>query len=93
MNWWMLPVIIVLIIVTLTISQKAKIYIIRKLVSTQILNQVGLSEDWIIQGYNLFYAFVLVPIFLMAFALFTGQSLEYSLIYSIVVYGSSFLML
>jgi ABC-type iron transport system FetAB permease component len=93
MNWWMLPVIIILIIVTLTISQKAKLHIIRKLVSTQILNQVGLSEDWIIQSYNLFYAFILVPIFLMAVALFTGQPLEYSLIYSIVVYGSSFLML
>jgi ABC-type iron transport system FetAB permease component len=93
MNWWMLPVIIILIIVTLTISQKAKLHIIRKLVSTQILHQVGVSEEWIIQGYNLLYSFVLVPIFLMAFALFTNQPLEYSLIYSIVVYGSSFLML
>ena len=89
----MLPVIIILIIVTLTISQKAKLHIIRKLVSTQILHQVGVSEEWIIQGYNLLYSFVLVPIFLMAFALFTNQPLEYSLIYSIVVYGSSFLML
>jgi ABC-type iron transport system FetAB permease component len=93
MNWWMLPVMIIFIIITLTISQKAKLYIIKKIVITQILKQVGISEDWVIQGYNLFYAFVLVPIFLMAFALFTNQPLEYSLIYSIVVYGSSFLML
>lgn len=93
MNWWMLPVIIVFIGAIYIFSQKAKLHILRKIVSSQILKQVGLSEEWIIQGYNAVYAFVLVPVFLMAVALFTGAPLEYSLLFSIVVYGSSFLML
>jgi hypothetical protein len=93
MNWWMLIVMVLLSVVTFIVSQKARIYILQKIVRTKILSQVSISEEWVIQGFNLFYAFVLVPIFLMAFALFTNQPLEYSLIYSIIIYGSSFLML
>ena len=89
----MLLAMAILITTTFIASQKAKIYIVQRIVVTKILSQISLSEEWIIQGYNLFYAFVIIPIFLMAFSLFTNQPLEYSLIYSIIIYASSFVLL
>jgi hypothetical protein len=93
MNWWLAPVIIVLIIVVSIINHKAKRYILMEMVKNNILNQIGRSDEIIIQGYNLFYAFIVVPILLMAFALMTGTSYNYNILFSVIVFTSSFMML
>jgi hypothetical protein len=93
MNWWLAPVIIVLIIVVSIINHKAKRYILMEMVKNNILNQIGRSDEIIIQGYNLFYAFIVIPILLMAFALMTGTSYNYNILFSVIVFTSSFMML
>jgi hypothetical protein len=93
MNWWLAPVIIVLIIVVSIINHKAKRYILMEMVKNNILNQISRSDEIIIQGYNLFYAFIVIPILLMAFALMTGTSYNYNILFSVIVFTSSFMML
>jgi hypothetical protein len=93
MNWIMLPVVIALLAVIYALNQKSKKYLLMKMVQSKILHQMEYSEVAIIQGYNLVYAFIVVPILLMAIALLTGDAYTYNLTFSIVVYISTFLFL
>lgn len=93
MRWILLPVILALLIVVFLLSQKIKRYLLMKIVQSQILQQFAYSEDVVIQVSNLGYAFVIIPVLLMAFSLFMGQPYTYSLTVSVVVYISSFMLL
>jgi hypothetical protein len=93
MNWIMLPVVIALLAVIYALNQKSKKYLLMKMVQSKILHQMEYSEIVIIQGYNLAYAFIVIPILLMAVALLTGNLYTYNLTFSIVVYISTFLFL
>ena len=93
MNWWLVPVIVVFVIGLYSLSQKAKTYVLMQIVKNQILKDLGGTEEWIIQGYNILYAFIAVPILFMAVSLFTGTPYEYRLLYSIVFYASTFMIL
>jgi hypothetical protein len=93
MNWWLLPVIIVFLIVLYTISEKAKTYLLMQMVKNQILKDVGVAEDLIIQSYNLLYSFVIIPILFMAVSLLMGTPYEYSFLYSVIFYASTFILL
>lgn len=93
MNWVMLPVIIVLFVVLYTLNEKSKRYLLMKIVQRTILNKIPYSENFIIQGYNVAYSFIIVPILLMAIALLLGTTYNYSFIVSVVVYLSTFMML
>jgi hypothetical protein len=93
MNWIVLPVIITLLIVVYSLNQKSKKYLLMKMVQSKILHQMEYSEAAIIHGYNLVYSFVIVPILLMAIALFTGSHYNYNFTFSVVVYVSTFMFL
>lgn len=93
MNWVMLPVIIVLLVVLYALNEKSKRYLLMKIVQRTILNKIPYSENFIIQGYNVAYSFIVVPILLMAIALLLGTTYNYSFTVSVVVYLSTFMML
>lgn len=93
MNWILLPVIVTLLVVVYTLNTKSKRYLLMKIVQRTILNKIPYSENLIVQGYNLAYSFIIVPILLMAIALLFGSSYTYNFTFSIVVYISTFMLL
>jgi hypothetical protein len=93
MNWWFGLITVLLLIVITIINQKAKKYIIMQMVRNNILKQAGASEEVVIYGYNLVYSFIIVPIVLMSFSLFTNTPFEYNIVYSVLMFISSFILL
>lgn len=93
MNWIMLPVIATLLFVVYTLNEKSKRYLLMKIVQRTILNKIPYSENFIIQGFNLAYSFIIVPILLMAIALLLGSAYTYSFAFSVVMYISTFMLL
>jgi hypothetical protein len=93
MNWIVFPVIIVLLMVVYSLNQKSKKYLLMKMVQSKILHQMEYSESLIIHGYNLAYSFIIIPVLLMAIALFTGNNYTYDFTFSLVVYISTFMFL
>lgn len=93
MNWILLPVIIALLVVVYMINQKSKHYLVMKIVQRTILNKIPYSENFIVQGFNLGYSFIIIPILLMAISLLIGSTYTYSFTFSAVVYISTFMLL
>lgn len=93
MNWIMLPAITALLFVVYKLQEKSKRYLLMKIVQRTILHKIPYSENLIIQGFNLTYSFIIVPILLMAIALLIGSSYTYSFTVSVVVYISTFMLL
>ena len=89
MNWIMLPVIAIYIIVVFQIRKKIRDSVLRNMVRKNILNsQNPFNPEFIIQGYNLIFAFVLLPVLFVSWAMLFGSlPYTYNWLYSVIAYG------
>lgn len=88
MNWVMIPIIIVYVAVIYQIRQKIRNKILMNMVRKNILNsKKPFNPDLIIQGYNLVFAFILLPILFLSWSmLFYSTPYTYNWLYSVVAY-------
>jgi len=86
MNWIMLPTLLIYVSVIWTLRQKIKQYLLMRMVRNKVLHGIkSLSTDILIEGYNVFYCFVLIPVFFVGVALFLNTpDYSYNWLYSIV---------
>lgn len=90
MNWIMLPVMLVYVTLIYLIRQKVRDYLLLRMVRKNILKTItGYQTDLIIHGYNIAFAFILLPILFMGVSLFLGYTTSYNWLYSFVAYGMS----
>jgi hypothetical protein len=89
MNWIMIPVILIYVAVIYQIRHKIRQHILMNIVRQNILNSRNpFNPEFMIQGYNLVFAFVLLPIlFLSLSMLFNSFPFTYNWLYSIIAYA------